>query len=106
MADLTPTSTVTFTVNTLPKAERARKTIQRLMRMQPEIQKGLSMLHRRRAQKDNVPTNRAGRIWVNRAKTTKLTRVAVGETFTLRLTAQMIPDIQSVERYLDVKAAG
>lgn len=106
MADLTPTETVTFTVTAMPKNSSAVKTLRRLMRMQPEIQKGLSMLARRRAQTDNIPTNRAGRIWVNRAKTTKLTRVAVGESFTLRLTPQMIPDIRSVEKYLEYKAAG
>ena len=106
MADLTPTETITFTVTAMPKNNGAIKTLRRLMRMQPEIQKGLSMLARRRAQTDNVPTNRAGRIWVNRAKTTKLTRVAVGESFTLRLTPQMIPDIRSVEKYLEYKAAG
>ena len=52
MADLTPTSTVTFTVTSMPKNERATKTLRRLMNMQPEIQKGLSMLARRRAKID------------------------------------------------------
>jgi hypothetical protein len=104
MADLTPTNTVTCTINSVPANRAANKTIQRLMRMQPHIQKGLSMLARRRASKDNVPTTRAGRIWINRAKTTKLTRVDVGESFTLKLTAQIIPDLKSVEKYLDVKA--
>ena len=106
MADLTPTSTVTFTVTSMPKNERATKTLRRLMNMQPEIQKGLSMLARRRAKIDNVPTRRAGRVWVNRATPTSLTRVAIGESFTLQLSAQIIPDVKSVEKYLDAKSAG
>ena len=103
--DLAPSSTITFTIITLPKNERGRKTLNRLMKMQPEVQKGLSMLARRRRQKDNVPTKRAGRIWINRKKPTALTRVEIGESFTLRVTAQIIPDIKSVAAYLEMKAA-
>ncbi|MHC4245795.1 MAG: hypothetical protein GWP75_00330, partial [Planctomycetia bacterium] len=103
--DLAPSSTVTFTITTLPKNERGRKTLNRLMKMQPEVQKGLSMLARRRRQKDNIPTKRAGRIWINRKKPTALTRVEIGESFTLRVTAQIIPDIKSVAAYLEMKAA-
>ncbi|MAH65843.1 MAG: hypothetical protein CMJ27_05575 [Phycisphaerae bacterium] len=103
--DLAPSSTVTFTITTLPKNERGRKTLNRLMKMQPEVQKGLSMLARRRRQKDNVRTKRAGRIWINRKKPTALTRVEIGESFTLRVTPQIIPDIKSVAAYLEMKAA-
>ena len=103
--DLAPSSTVTFTITTLPKNERGRKTLNRLMKMQPEVQKGLSMLARRRRQKDNIPTKRAGRIWINRKKPTALTRVEIGESFTLRVTPQIIPDIKSVAAYLEMKAA-
>ena len=103
--DLAPSSTITFTITTLPKNERGRKTLNRLMKMQPEVQKGLSMLARRRRQKDNVRTKRAGRIWINRKKPTALNRVEIGESFTLRVTAQIIPDIKSVAAYLEMKAA-
>lgn len=106
MADvIQPGNTVTFTVTRAPRRAPQRKTIQRLMRMEGRIQKGLRDLARRRRQKDNRPYIRAGVIWVDRAKATKLTRVAPGETFTLRLTPQIIPDIRSVAPYLDAKAA-
>ena len=104
MSDLTANATVTCTVTSMPKNESATKTIRRLMRMQPEIQKDLSMLARRRAKTDNIPTRRAGRVWVNRKRPTALTRVAVGESFTLFISPQVLPDIKSVEKYLDVKA--
>jgi len=106
MADvIAPNKEITFTVTKKPQREAQRKTIQRLMRMQPEIQKGLSHLARRRRQKDNRRVTRAGVDWVIRATTTKLTQVAPGETVTLHVTPQIIPDIESVEEFLDAKPA-
>ncbi|NNF42286.1 MAG: hypothetical protein HKN62_04425 [Phycisphaerales bacterium] len=101
---LAPQKKVTFTVNKMPRRAADVKTIQRLMRLQPEIRKGLKALQKRRRQKDNVTYIRAGVPWTNRAKATRLTRVEPGATFTLELTPQIIPDVKSVERYLDAKA--
>lgn len=103
--DIAPGQTMTFTVKRVPDRVASRKTIRRLMRMQPHIQKGLRQLAKRRARIDNRDTNRGGRIWVDRAKTTKLTHVAPGETFTLRITPQIIPDIQSVADCLEMSKA-
>ncbi len=103
--DIAPGQTVTFTVKRVPDREASRKTIRRLMRMQPHIQKGLRQLARRRATTDNRDTNRGGRIWVDRAKTTKLTYVKAGESFTLRITPQIIPDLKSVADCLDAAKA-
>lgn len=100
-----PGNNVTFTITKAPRREAERKTIQRLMRMQPHIQQGLRELAKRRRREDNRPYIRAGVIWVDRCKTTKLTRVAPGQTFTLRVTPQIIPDFKAVEKYLDAKAA-
>jgi hypothetical protein len=95
-----PSTTMTFTVTSVPRAEAARKTLMRLMRMQLEIQKGLSRLAARRAREDNREQQRGGRIWTSRAKVTKLVRVAEGETFTLKVVPQIVPDLKSVEKYL------
>lgn len=100
-----PRSTMTFTVTSVPKAARARKTIMRLMRMQPDVQKGLARLAARREREDNREQQRGGRIWTSRAKVTKLVRVAVGESFTLKVTPQIVPDLRSVERHLEAKIA-
>ena len=102
---IAPLKTVTFTIKKTPQRPALRKTIQRLMRMQPNIQKGLRMLARRRRQKDNITYIRAGVEWVNRKRTTKLTRVIPGETFTLTLTPQIMPDLKSVEAYLEASAS-
>lgn len=106
MSDLiAPSKSVTFTITRVPVKVAQRKTIQRLMRMQPDIQRGLSKLARRRKLHDNHLYVRAGRPWVNRKRTTKLTRVATGESFTLRITPQIIPDLKSVEQFLDAASA-
>ena len=106
MADaITPGSTITFTVTKAPDRPAQRKTIQRLMRMQPAIQAGLERLSRRRRQKDNIATQRAGRTWMVRKRMTKLTRVAPGETFTIFVSPQVLPDLRSVEQFLEARAA-
>ena len=106
MSDLlAPQNTVTFTITKLPRREAQRKTIQRLMQTQPAVQKGLKALQQQRRQKDNHTYVRAGRPWVDRARATRLTRVEKGATFTLRLTPQIIPDIRSVEQYLESQPA-
>ena len=51
MSDLiAPLNTVTFTVKRIPRRVAQRKTIQRLMRLQPHVQKGLRALQKRRRQ--------------------------------------------------------
>ena len=103
--DLAPSTTVTFKITSLPKNERGQKTLRRLMKMQPDVQRVLGKLARLRDQVGNKRTNRAGRIWVDRRKPTQVVKPAVGETFTLRLTPQIIPDIRSLEKHLEASAA-
>ena len=57
---LDPTGTYTFTIASEPTRDAQRKTIKRLMEMQPKVQKGLAMLSKRRATTDNDPRRRAG----------------------------------------------
>lgn len=103
--ELAASTTMTFTITTLPKNEAGVKTLRRLMRMQPEVQKALTALAKRRRQIDNRPTNRAGRIWIDHKRPTQVVKVEIGESFTLRVTPQIMNDIKSVEKYLDAKAA-
>jgi hypothetical protein len=106
MADiLAPSKTITFTVNKTPVRPADFKTIQRLMRLQPRVQSALEKLSRIRRQKRNHRRQRAGRMWMVRVPMTRVTRVEKGESFTLRVTPQLMPDIQAVAKYLDMKAA-
>ena len=97
---ITPGSSVEFTVTKTPTRSADRKTLQRLMQMQPSVQKTLRNLRDRRRRKDNDPRRRAGLIWVHRAKATRVTSMEKGETFTLHVTPQMIPDLNSIESFI------
>lgn len=103
--EVAPAKSYTFTVTAAPRREAQKKTIMRLMRMQTEVQGGLNRLARRRKLYDNRDTTRAGRIWVARVHPTKLVRAEKGETFTLHVTPQIIPDLKSVGDFLEAKPA-
>ena len=102
---IAPKKKVTFTVTKSPTRVADQKTIVRLMRMQRPIQNALRKLSRRRAHTDNYARQRAGRMWVVRVPMTKLTRPIKGESFTLTVTPQIMPDIKAVEKYLSAKPA-
>ena len=97
-----PNQSMTFTVRTAPRTTAGRKTIERLMGMQTEIQRGRSHLATRRRLKDNVTYIRAGRKWVNRKRVTKLAVAEPGETFTLLVTPQIVNDLRSVADHLEI----
>ncbi len=103
--EITPNQTFTFTVTSMPKTASKVKTIERLMWMQPEVQKGMRGLQRRRKQRDNVTYVRAGRPWTNRKRATRLQRCEAGQEFTLHVTPQIVKDLQAVSSYLDVRSA-
>lgn len=106
MSDVvSPSKKVTFTIKKTPSRPADYKTIQRLMRMQRHIQKGLDRLADRRRREDNYRSPRAGRMWMTRAKMTKLTRVEKGESFTITITPQIMPDLKAVEKFLNAQAA-
>jgi len=106
MADvIAPSNTVTFTITKAPTRTAEIKTLHRLIRMQRSMQDGLRRLSKRRRQKDNWSEPRAGRTWMNRVPMTRLSKVEAGETFTLRITPQILPDIKSVEQYLKAEKA-
>ncbi|TDJ56974.1 MAG: hypothetical protein E2O40_03735 [Planctomycetota bacterium] len=104
MPDLiAPLETLTFTVAKVPRRPAQVKTIERLMKLEPERQRLLRHLQRRRMVSDNVVSIRAGRKWINRVRATKVARAHLGETFTITVTPQVIPDLRSVEKFLKVE---
>jgi len=105
-ADLiTPNTDMTFTITSAPKRPAARKTIERLMWMQPQCKKDLAMLQRRRKTTDIRPTIRAGRIWFDRPRATRTARAELGASFSLHVTPQIVNDLKSVAKYLEAKSA-
>ena len=106
MADVfTPQQTVTYTIKQMPRREAERKTIQRLMQMQPDMRRILDKLNLQRRTQDDRSYIRAGVMWVDRAKATRPARVEPGASFTLELTPQILADLRSVEKYLEASPA-
>ena len=106
MSDLiAPKKTVTFTIEKVPHRLAQRKTIERLMRMEPKVRRGLKKLGHRRVKHQNTEHQRGGRMWLSRVPMTRLTQVEAGGTFTLTITPQIMADITSVEKFLKAKAA-
>jgi hypothetical protein len=101
---IAPSKKVTFTVKKTPNRVAARKTIERLMRMQRSVQKGLKQIAKKR-HGENYVSPRAGRMWMTRMPATKLVRAERGQSFTITITPQILPDLKAVEQYLDAKAA-
>jgi hypothetical protein len=100
---IAPLETLTFTVIKRPRRPAQVKTIERLMKLEPDRQRTLRHLQRRRMVSDNVVGIRAGRKWINRVRATKVARADAGETFTITVTPQVIPDLRSVEKFLKVE---
>ncbi|MBC8523048.1 hypothetical protein H8D29_03890 [PVC group bacterium] len=98
-----PNTDMTFTIATAPNKPAAKKTIERLMWMQDDNKRDLKMLQRRRKQKDIKHTIRAGRVWLDRPRATRTARCEQGASFTLRVTPQIVNDLKSVSKYLDIK---
>lgn len=94
------TGKVTFQISKLPSTPAAKKTITRLMRMNPKSQRTLSRLADNRVKNLNERRPRAGRMWLTRVRVTRLVNLAVGEKFTLTMTPQIINDVKSVEQFL------
>ena len=93
----------TFTITRTPRRPADQKTILRLMRMQREVQNGLRRLAGRRRRDENVTRPRAGGEWTNRVRATRLARVEKGESFTIAVTPQILPDLKAVEKFLKAK---
>ncbi len=102
MSATAPGKTLTFTIKTLPRTERERKTLQRLMRLQPKVQRTLTRIANVR-RRETAWTQRGGRLFARRWQATKIVFPTVGASFTLRITPQIMPDLKSVERFLDSK---
>ncbi len=96
--DIQPGSNVTITVKSPIKAEAAQKTLARIFMKDKAIRDT-----RLTTPKKVTPTRRAGRIWNLRPQGTCNRPPAVGDSAKVLATVDIIRDIQSVARYVDVK---
>jgi hypothetical protein len=101
---LKPGQNVKCTVLKLPKAAADRKTLERLMRRDPAVVKGLRKSYRLRA-RSTVVYNRGNRDWVQRQKVGKIVRLVPGNTWTFVYDLAIAPEMKAVADFLKVEAA-
>jgi hypothetical protein len=101
---LKPGQSIRCTVLKLPKAAADRKTIERLMRRDPNVIRGLRKSHRLR-ESTTVTYNRGNRDWVQRQKVGKIVRLVKGNTWTCTFDFSIAPDFRAVESFVKVEAA-
>jgi hypothetical protein len=92
------------TITKLPRNEAAVDTIERLMRQEPSVKKGLRRAQRRRRQ-DMIVYNRGNRDWYKREVCGKQVKAKSGSTWTMTYSVQVLPELRSLESYLSVKSA-
>ncbi len=103
MSTIPNTGTVTFTVKNAPSTPSAFRTVERLMRLERGSQRILKKLQKRRIDELNEPRQRAGRMWLVRARCTRVVRPVAGASFTIAMTPQIAKDVASVADCLEIK---
>jgi hypothetical protein len=101
---LKPGQKIRCTVLKLPKAAADRKTIERLMRRDPAVVRGLRNSYEKRAH-TTVTYNRGNRDWVQRQKVGKIVRLVTGNSWTCAFDLSVAPDFKAVQSFLKVEAA-
>ena len=89
-------------VNGKPAANE--KTIERLMRRDPAVTRGLRNSHHIR-QRNTITYNRGNRDWVQRQKVGKIVRLVAGNSWTCSYDLSVAPDFNAVSEYLKIEAA-
>ncbi len=92
------------TVLKVPTAAGDKKTIERLMRRDPAVVKGLRKSHVVRERK-TVTYNRGNRDWVQRQKVGKIVRLVKGNSWTCAFDFSVAPDFKAVSDFLKIEAA-
>lgn len=100
---LTAGQTVTCTIEQVPMNEGGVDTIQRLMRRDAAIKRGLARAQRLRRQRMHVYI-RGNRRWHSREKSARIARCVKGATWTMPFTHDIAPDLASVQKYLKIES--
>lgn len=101
---LKPGQKIRCTVLKLPKAAADRKTIERLMRRDPAVTRGLRKSQSIRA-KTTLVYNRGNRDWVQRQKVGKIVRLAAGNSWSCLFDLGVASDMKAVAKFLKIEAA-
>lgn len=96
-----PGDTIRLTLTAVPRSEKGRKTVARLMRLDADNKRALRRAQHRRVT-DLVVRSRGGRPWEVRRSVSKVVRVVAGAEWSVSYSPAIVPDIRSVEKYLKV----
>ncbi len=99
-----PGQEIRVTITEQPRRSAQRKTLRRLMGINPEMKKALTKAqeHRRRTLPSHM---RGGRMWAVRPRASLITRAEKGASWTMPFFPQVAPDLESVSGLVRVEAA-
>jgi len=101
---LKPGQNIRCTITAAPRREATVDTLERMMRQDPDIRRGLRRAQRRRRQ-DMVVYNRGNRDWYQREICGKLVRPELGATWTMQYSHHIAPELKSLDGFLSIEPA-
>ncbi len=93
---------IEVTITDAPRREADRKTIARLMRLDPDIKRALTKAQHHRM-KTLVVRSRGKRPWAVRQKSARIARVENGASWKMTYFPHVANDFRSVEKFLSIK---
>lgn len=99
-----PGQSIRLTVTSMPQSVADYKTLERLMRFDPDMHRTLVKGQKRRV-RELLIRSRGKRPWEVREKSAKVVRVEEGASWTMRFFPQIAPDIGAVAQFLKVTPA-
>jgi hypothetical protein len=93
---------IACTITKLPRKAAAVDTIERLMRQEAGVKRGLRRAQRRRRQ-DMIVYNRGNRDWYKREICGKQAQAKTGATWTMTYSHQILPELRSLHGYVAVR---
>ncbi len=99
---LKPGQMIRCQVAKAPHAEAPVDTIERLMRLDPKVVRGLRRAQRRRRQ-EMVVYNRGNRDWYKREKCARISKCATGASWTMKYNLDLKRELESVAKYLKIE---
>jgi hypothetical protein len=106
MADIAPGTTVNIKIVKQPASEGARKTLVRLLSKDAEVVAENKRLKKvRQTNQTHSPRGGRWRVWEGRLPKQRPVTGTVGESGTIRASVDVLTDLNSVEKYVEISAA-
>lgn len=106
MADITPGSTVNIKIVKDPTSVSARKTLVRILSKDAEVVAENKRLKKvRKTNQTHSPRGGRWRVWEGRLPKQHPVKGDVGESGTVLASVDVLTDLKSVERFVEVSAA-